>query len=76
LGLKQPPTDDGEVHALTLKSDHFGIETKMIMLLVDPRLLLKSDHFGIETQDSSNIITAVSALKSDHFGIETMKYEH
>ena len=35
-------------HLLGLKSDHFGIEIQVLLLMI--RLLgkLKSDHFGIE----------------------------
>ena len=54
---------------IMLKSDHFGIEIAVIILLEDVKKELKSDHFGIEMKEAAKKL-CLTELKSDHFGIE------
>ncbi len=59
------------MQVLILKSDHFGIETFILVLLCNNLMVLKSDHFGIETIIIHLHSVQTHTLKSDHFGIET-----
>ena len=36
---------------MPLKSDHFGIEIKVVLYALEHKNALKSDHFGIEIKD-------------------------
>ena len=52
------------------KSDHYGIEINLILLLIRFSTEYKSDHYGIEIDSVLVLVISARKYKSDHYGIE------
>ncbi|GAI02299.1 unnamed protein product [marine sediment metagenome] len=70
MGLKCRADFVKQAIRLELKSDHSGIEIRIIDATYEDIKRLKSDHNGIEIITGYALNVARKQLKSDHSGIE------